>query len=171
MAQAMDDLLSRARAGDMEAFTELVKVHGPDVVRLCTIVTADPIIAQDASQNTWRKVWLHLGALRDPERFRPWLYRVAANEAKQLLRRNRRHASERLDAVQGPAEPVDLTQRMALESALQTLSAEDRELLAWRYVLGMSAPEIAAGIGLTPEGVRSRLMRIRDHLREELSDE
>jgi len=57
---------------------------------------------------------------------------------------------------------------VALHEALSSLSAADRELLAHRYLFGFSSGEIGALVGLSPEGVRSRLNRVRDRLKKEL---
>ena len=51
------DLVALARAGDREAFTALVQMYGRDVQRLCTVITTDASLAEDAAQNAWHRVW------------------------------------------------------------------------------------------------------------------
>lgn len=93
---------------------------------------------------------------------------VAANEAKQVLRRNRRHVAQRLalagdlSATSGPDVDHDL------RDALRSLQPAERELLAHRYLVGLTSDEIGHMLGLSGEGVRSRLKRIRDRLQKEL---
>jgi RNA polymerase sigma-70 factor, ECF subfamily len=100
-----------------------------------------------------------------------WLLRVATNEAKQLLRRDRRHEAQRLDAAHDVAARTEPWEDASLRAALRTLEPAERELLAHRYVLGLSSEEIGRQLGLSAEGVRSRLKRIRDRLQEELGQD
>jgi RNA polymerase sigma-70 factor (ECF subfamily) len=111
--------------------------------------------------------------LRDPERLRPWLVSVAANEARQLVRsRHRRHVAEirvRLpdDALSNTSE---VAERLDLVDAVRRLKPEDRSLLAMRFVAGLDAAEIGAVVGMSPSGVRGHLSRLLERLRKELRD-
>lgn len=169
IAARADQLVGRIRAGDGDAFADLVTEYGPDVLRLCMVITTDRMAAEDAAQNAWQKVWRRIGTLRDPSSLRSWLLRVAANEAKQVMRRRRRQHAESLDlsASLGPvAEPY-----AELRGILSSLNPDDRELLAHRYVLGLTSEEIGRHLGLSAEGVRSRLKRLRDRLQKEMTDD
>lgn len=78
-------------AGDAEALARIVGAHHDDMARICCVICGDQDMAQDAVQAAWPIAWRRLGSLRDPERLRPWLIAVAANEARQILRRQRRY--------------------------------------------------------------------------------
>jgi RNA polymerase sigma-70 factor (ECF subfamily) len=163
-----DDLARRAAAGDREAFTELVDAYGPDVLRVCMLVTTDRSLAQDAAQETWQKAWARLHTLRDPDRCRAWLLRIAVNEAKQQLRTLSRQRARLRDGG-GSEDGIALSDgTMDIRAALSRMASEDRAILAWRYAAGLTSDEIAGYVRLSPEGVRSRLKRIRDRLRKEL---
>jgi RNA polymerase sigma-70 factor, ECF subfamily len=162
-------LVRAAAAGDRSAFTELVATHHRDLLRLAMVITADPELAEDAAQAAWQQAWRKLRQLRDPARVRPWLLSIAANEARQALRRRSRLVvmpSELSDE----SRPRDLIDSMDLARALAGLKPEDRALIGLRYVAGFSAPELAQALGLSSEAVRSRLKRILDRLRMELSE-
>lgn len=171
MAASVDGLIARARAGDAQAFSGLVALYGPDVLRLCTVITTDPTLAEDAAQNTWQQVWRRLDTLRDTRSLRPWLLRVAANEAKQLLRRNRRHIAQSLDLAADVAGATVRAEDVVLRDALAALDPAERELLARRYLLGLNSEEIGRQLGLSAEGVRSRLKRLRDRLEKEIEQD
>ena len=81
-----------AVAGDELAFARIVDTYHRDLVRVAYIVAGDEQLAEDAAQSAWSIAWRKLGSLRDPERLRPWLVSVAANEARQLLRSRHRRA-------------------------------------------------------------------------------
>ena len=148
MTDTNEGLVARAVAGDADAFSALVAEFGPDVLRLCAVITADRGLAEDAAQNAWRQAWLRLSTVKSPASVRAWLLRVAANEAKQVLRRRRRRPEsslEQTDPIRARGgDPQDFA---ALRDALRMLRASEREVLAYHYVLGFSAEEIGARLG------------------------
>jgi len=57
------------------------------MVRVCQLICGDPELAQDAAHAAWPIALQKLASLRDPDKLRPWLVSIAANEARQMLRR------------------------------------------------------------------------------------
>lgn len=165
----LDGVMRRSEA----AFSELVAEMDTDLLRLAFLITADSDAARDAVQTTWETLWRRPPNLRQPERLRSWLLSVAANEARQVVRRRRVGASLERRATGGGEllDPEQAVANMDLGRALLTLSVDDRELLTLRYVLELSSSEVAAHLGISPEGVRSRARRALSKLREELRDE
>jgi RNA polymerase sigma-70 factor, ECF subfamily len=166
--------VARAAAGDESAFARIIEAHYHDMTRVCFVICGDLDIADEAVQAAWPIVWRKLGTLRDPGRLRSWLVSIAANEARQLVRRRRRRVVVEL-AVAGALTPdVDPAGRVAdldLANALAALDPDDRALLALRYVAGFDATELAKAIGRSPSGTRARLARLLDRLRTELRDD
>jgi RNA polymerase sigma factor, sigma-70 family len=162
-----------AAAGDADALARIVGAHHDDMARICFVICGDPDLAQDAVQAAWPIAWRKLGTLRDPAALRPWLMSVAANEARQMVRRQRRHPVVEIELADVGSRQGDPASRAAvadLAIALRRLSPEDRALLALRHVAGFDATEIARALGMSPSGVRSRLARLFARLREELED-
>ena len=171
---ATGDLLTRARAGEREAFTALVEQRHAELVRIAYAVTGDLDAARDVAQLAWIKAWQRLPTIREPERIRAWLIAIAANEARQHLRARRRRRMRELtplgpDELPGP-DTVTSADRLDLDAALVRLEPADRGLLAMRYLAGLSADEIGLVTGLTASGVRSRLSRLITRLREDLDN-
>jgi RNA polymerase sigma-70 factor (ECF subfamily) len=165
--------VAEAMAGDTVAFARIVRTHHDDMARLCFVICGDREMAQDAVQAAWPLVWRKLGSLRDPQRLKPWLLTVAANQARQLVRSQRRGRVveiEVADIGSSRGDPQSRTAEADLLVAFRRLSADDRALLAMRYVSGFDATEIGRALGVSPSGVRSRLSRLVGRLREELSD-
>jgi RNA polymerase sigma-70 factor (ECF subfamily) len=167
-------VIASAAAGDELAFGRIVAEHHEDMRRVCVFVARDEVVADDAVQAAWSIAWRKLGSVRDPERLRSWLMRVAINEAKHLMRR-RRHRAELevvIDASREPGgiDPAVGIDRIDLLSAMARLDPDDRALLALRYGAGFDATELSATLGLSPSGVRSRLERIIRRMRQELRD-
>jgi RNA polymerase sigma-70 factor (ECF subfamily) len=170
--------LASAAAGDEDAFARIVAAYHDDMVRVAYLVTCDVDLAQDAVQSGWSIAWRKLTSLRDPDRLRPWLVSIAANEARQLLRKRSRRMVVEItvdeqadDSEARGARTDDRERQLDLINALGWLSAEDRAVVAMRFALGLSSTEIGRAIGLSAPGVRSRLARSLERLRKELSDE
>jgi RNA polymerase sigma factor (sigma-70 family) len=165
--------IARAAAGDRVAFTRIVNAHHADMARVAYVVSGDVSLAEDAVQAAWSIAWCKLGSLRDPDRLRPWLVSIAANEARQMLRRQHRTSIVEIDgrplADAGP-DPSDVIDRLDLVNALGRLKPEDRALLAMRYVAGLGSDEIGSITGMSPSGARGHLSRVLGRLRKELRD-
>jgi RNA polymerase sigma factor (sigma-70 family) len=176
---ALRSMVDSAVTGDEVAFARIVAAYHDDMARVSFVVCGDVTLAQDAVQAAWPKVWAKLGTVRDASRLRPWLVSVAANEAKQLARsRNRRWVREvAIDDREGGgpsralSDPGDRAGELDLANALAGLDADDRILIALRYAAGLTSDEIGRVIGMTGGGVRARLKRLLNRLREELHDD
>ena len=170
---AMSDgsVVARAATGDRAAFTLLVAAHHPDMLRLAGVIVGDPDMARDAVQTAWQRAWTGLRRVKDHDRIRAWLLAIAANEARQILRRRRPTEAMTEDMFAGLPDPVDRFDDLDLKAALDRLDPRDRELLGLRYVLGFNSVELGAQLGLSPEGVRGRLKKLIDRLRAELTDD
>ena len=171
-------VVASAAAGDEVAFAGIVAAHHDDMIRVAYLVTCEVDLAQEAVQSAWSIAWRKLASLRDPDRLRPWLVSIAANEARQLLRRRRRRqvteisVDDRAQGIEARGPRMDEREReLDLINALRWLPAEDRAVVAMRYALGLNSSEIGRATGLSAAGVRSRLARALSRLRKELGDD
>jgi RNA polymerase sigma-70 factor (ECF subfamily) len=167
------ELLDLAARGDEAAFEQIVATHHAEMRRIGFLIVGDPDLAQDAVQQAWGIAWRKLPTVREPARLRSWLIAIAANEARQLVRQRRRRSEVEL-LVDPPgwvaSDPGGALANLDLVDALGRLKVEDRVLLALRYVAGFDSTEIARMIGGSASGVRTRLARLLDRLREALTD-
>ena len=164
--------VTSAAKGDDIAFGRIVADHHDDMRRVCVFVTRDEALAEEAVQIAWSVAWQKLGSLRDPERLRPWLIRIAVNEAKRLLSKRSRRTSVEFVAhsapVVGGVDPATGIERIDVLAAMERLKPDDRGLIAMRYVMGFDATELAAATGMSPAATRQRLKRLLDRLRRDL---
>jgi len=169
-ALSLDSIVGRAAEGDERAFALLVRAHHESMLRVAFVIVGDRDVAADAVQNAWSVAWRRLGTLRDPRAVRSWLVAIAANEARLSLRRQRRRTVVELAMTPGggAGDPWDRIAVVDLQRAMRHLSADDRTLLALRFVAGMESGEIAMHLHLSASGVRSRLARLLERLRTEL---
>jgi RNA polymerase sigma-70 factor (ECF subfamily) len=168
---AIDATVRLAAGGDQAAFAQLVTEHHAAMARVAYVICGDAEATRDAVQSAWAIAWRRLSSLRQPEQVRSWLVAIAANEARQAVRRSRRATVVNLSAAldrRGDGDPADAIRVIDLERALREIKADDRLLLALRFVAGLDSTEIARHLGLSASGVRSRLDRLLDRLRTEL---
>jgi RNA polymerase sigma factor (sigma-70 family) len=161
-----------AGAGDEAAFARLVATHHADMARVAFAACGDRELAEDAVQAAWLVAWRKLHSLRNPERVRPWLLAVTANEARQILRRRHGPVVEIEVEIPGDprGDPSTGIERVDLRRAFARLSPDDRALVAMHYAIGLGSDELAVAVGSSPSAVRMRLSRIVDRLRKELRD-
>lgn len=170
-------LVSRARAGDAQAFGELVALHQEVAFRVAFLVLGDAAEAEDAAQEAFVRAFRALGRFRTGEPFRPWLLRITANQARNRRRSAVRREGLRLRVTEGwtdAAAPsaestvVDDERRRELLAAINALPLDDRIVLGARYFLDLSEAETAAVIGAARGTVKSRLSRARTRLHQRL---
>jgi len=166
------EVIASAASGDDIAFARIVAAHHAELVRICHMVARDRTIAEEAVQATWSIAWRKLGTIRQPDRLRPWLVAIAVNEARKLLKKRSRRT--RIELIGEPPErdggvdPATGIPYLDLQAALERLEPDDRALLALRYVAGFDASELAAVLGISASGTRTRLERLLKRLREDL---
>ncbi len=173
-ASVIESTVRLAASGDDVACARLVGDHHDAMLGAAFVIVGDADTAREAVQAAWSIAWRRLPGLRDPERVRPWLVAIAANEARHLVRRQRRRTIVEISAgTDQPvaADPADGISFVDLERALHRLTVEERTLLALRYVAGFDSTQIARYAGLSASGVRSRLARLVDRLRKDLDHE
>jgi RNA polymerase sigma-70 factor (ECF subfamily) len=167
-------LVAAASRGEVLALEQIIALYHRDLTRVCVVVCGgDGDLAEEAAQAAWPIAWQKIRTLRDPDRLRPWLISIAANQARMLLRQRRRGVVDisAADELSNRDDPSSSARQLDLRVALQSLEPQERELLALRYVAGFDSTEIGRALGMSASGVRTRLERLLARLRKELDDD
>jgi RNA polymerase sigma-70 factor (ECF subfamily) len=176
--EADGQLVARVQQGDKRAFDVLVLKYRHRIFSLVSRFVRDPDEVQDVVQEAFIKAYRALGGFRGESAFYTWLYRIAANTAKNhLVSRARRppgadlevEDAEQLDAawalrdVEDP-ESLLMTEQLreAVETAIRRLPEDLRTALMLREFEGLSYEEIAEVMGCPVGTVRSRIFRARE---------
>ncbi len=159
-----DPAVLAARDGDRLAFERLHAAH-EGMVRAVLLAHAPRTDVDDLLQDVFLTAWESVSTLRDPGAFAPWLASIARNRARDAHRRAH-GAVPLVDLPARPAPPSD-DAREAL-AALRALPDAYRETMSLRFVAGLSGPEIAERLGMTPGSVRVNLCRGLALLKERL---
>lgn len=179
-AAELVDAIRRARVGDSNAWADLYRQFAPAVFRFCRRAMPSREDAEDATSEVFLKVRGKLDQYDASRPFNAWLYRVAANQCWDLLRRRRvRQDMETGDIETIPLEhpdPGQLERLLAERSAaqvrkgLEQLPNRTRMALTLRYYADMSYDEIAETLGVRRAFVGVLLLRARHQLRRVLEE-
>jgi RNA polymerase sigma factor (sigma-70 family) len=160
-------LRSRAARGDATAFAAVYERHHQALYRYCRSILRHEEDAQDALQNTFARAFAALQDERRDFELRPWLFRIAHNEAISILRR-RRETSELGDL---PGEDTEIEQRVSEREELRVLRHDLADLpdrqrcaLVLRELNGLSHAEIGTVLDLTPAAVKQAIFEARTAL-------
>jgi len=173
--------MRRVKAGEEAALGALMAEWEVAVKRLVARLVHNASEAEEIAQETFVRVWLQRGRFRDEAAFRPWLFAIAVNLARNRLRWWRRRPAVSLeDWMEGdsvddrsgsdrPGREMERLERAeAIRAAVAALPGELRETLALFQYEELSHQEIAEALGCTPKAVETRLYRARARLREML---
>jgi len=177
-------LMEKVRAGDMDAFRELVELHQQRVIGTVARMIGDPNDAEDLSQQIFVRVWKSAPRWEPTAKFTTWLYTILRNLVFNECRRRARHKTTSLDAAtddedhpqqfaDGNVKPPDTTildaeMQDAIERAIQELPEAQRMAVIMRRYQDVSYEEIGEVLDLTVPAVKSLLFRARTDLREKL---
>ena len=181
-------LVQRAQRGDLRAFDLLVLKHQGRIAALVSRYVSDAGEVEDVTQEAFIKAYRALGKFRGDSAFYTWLYRIAANAAKNhLVAKGRRPGADAtIEDAEGFDEGGMLSESASpealamggelaevVESALNALPDELKAALMLREFDGLSYDDIADVLGCPVGTVRSRIFRAREavdqRMREQIS--
>jgi len=184
------ELVNRAKNGDLSAFETLVSRYEQRVFNLAMRMLHNVHDAEDVTQQTFLNALEHLEEFRGDASFATWLYRIATNAALKNLRKKRglptvsleesTELQEERDTIPHPEyladwrqSPQELIQnnevRALIQQALDELDEKHRLVFLLRDVEGLSVKETAQALGISEANVKVRLLRARLQLREKLT--
>lgn len=177
-------LVEMVQRGDRSAFNVLVLKYQHKVLKLVTRYVRDPVEAEDIAQEAFIKAYRALPSFRGESAFYTWLYRIAANTAKNVLASSRRrlvdydldlqdpddYAAQVLLKDSDTPEGMLLTEeiRQTVTEAMQQLPDDLREAITLRELEGLSYEEIAEVMECPVGTVRSRIFRAREAIDKKL---
>ena len=171
MAIDIMHLTMQAKAGDADAFGMLYESHARDMYRYALYALGNESLAQDAVQDAALAALRAIHSLRDPESFRPWIFRILANRCKRLLRS--KYAAQGTVSLEEQFQDIaaddgPLERALELRQAMAALPGTDREIVMLSVIEGYDSGEIGRTLGLPAGTVRSKLSRALAKLRKEM---
>lgn len=169
------ELIARVARGDERAFLQLYDCHASRVHGLTLRILGDPMLAEEATQDTFLKLWSRARQyLAERGAFLPWLLTIARRVALDRLR-----LEARRPALSNSTDPDEIWQNLpdtdsntdearwrAMYFAVQNLHPDQRKVIELAYYQGMSQSEIAEVLSLPLGTVKTRLRAAMEKLRE-----
>lgn len=173
---ALDDyLVLLAQGGSREAFARLAARWTPKLLTFATRSLGRTEVAKDVVQDTWESAVRGLSRLKDPARFRVWLYSIAARKCADALRGKYRdlRTAESAQAMSETSADTERAsnERLDVAAALKRLPQEQRIAVSLFFGEDLSVDEIAAVTGAPSGTVKSRLFAARKALRGVFGEE
>lgn len=187
----MDDtsvLVEKAKAKDLFAFEELVRIHQNKVYALCLHLSGNRDDAQDLAQEAFFRAYRAIGSFRSEADFGTWLHRITVNVCLNFRRKNSGRQTLSLDEPYRGEDGGETLREIAstngdpllavekkefqdlVRSALGDISEEHRAVLVLREMEGYSYEEVARAVGCTLGTVKSRLSRARESMRRRMTE-
>lgn len=179
-------LIDRILSGESSLFHELVRPYERGLYLAANALLRNHADAEDAVQEAILKAFTKLRQLNKREKFRSWLFRIVANEARLKRRNSHGHLFESLEGErqadkefmprdfadwrEDPMESMERTEiREAVSKALEDLPDTYRQIFILRDVQELSVSECAKVLGIRTGAVKVRLHRARLMVREKLA--
>jgi len=175
-------LVERARGGDRDAFEKLIELHQGEIFRLVFFRTRSRIDSEDLTQDIFMSAFKYLPQLKDSDRFRSWLYRIALNRVHDFHRKNKFLAffgiTEHRDATEvADVEPhlnpgaLDTVIRkefwLHVKQLTKRFSRMEKEVFFLRFVDDLNLREIAQTIKRSESAVKTHLYRAIKKFKED----
>lgn len=170
-------LVARAQAGDHEAFSSLVRPSHSRMLGAAMLILRDPDRAQDAVQEAMVLAWRHVRALRDPEAWDAWLYRLTVRACYRLARSQRRRDVVELQLVPAPEPAIEydfstnVAERDRLGREIGRLPLDQRTVMVMHFYLDLPLSDAAAILDIPIGTAKSRLHRGLETLRVAMAEE
>jgi|ERR1019366_5500292 RNA polymerase sigma-70 factor (ECF subfamily) len=167
------DLVLRARNGDHDAFTALAAAAFDRLHRTARLILRSDDLAADAVQEALVAAWLHIRAVRDPDRFDAWLHRLLVHacyrEARRVKQREIVEIQMTAPDARGAGDAQNQTaMRDQLERGFRRLTPEQRAVLVVHHYLALPDAEAAIVLDIALGTYKSRLHRASAALRAAL---
>lgn len=170
----LEELVSDALAGDRSAFACLLERETPSAYRAALAILRSTEEARDVVQEAAIRAWQELPRLKRADAWPAWFRRIAVRQALDE-RRRARHTRESpliVDAWPGATDPTaNSDDTLTLLAAFGCLPPEDRALLALRFHLDLTVPDVADALRIRVGTAKARIHRAIAKLRAELGDD
>jgi RNA polymerase sigma factor (sigma-70 family) len=165
------------RAGEPEAVRQVYRSYGPTVFAVAHRMLGDRSLAEEATQQTFVQAWKAASRFDAGRELGPWLTTIARRVAIDLYRRESRRATAPLEAV-APDDPAIVTLPPGVDQvsdawevrrAVDSLPADEREVVRLQHLEGHTHAEIADRLGVPLGTVKSRSHRAHQRLAARLA--
>jgi RNA polymerase sigma-70 factor (ECF subfamily) len=170
-----DELILKSREGDRDAFRQIVQIHQEFAYAVAYRFLGNATDAEDAVQESFLKVWTHLGDFDPSKKFSTWLYRIVTNACLDHVKSSKRRravmvSSSEVDrAVSGSGPDTAFEEKEAVRMIhrfVRELPVKQRMVFILRDLQDLSVEETARVLKSSQASVKSNLCHARKFIRE-----
>jgi RNA polymerase sigma-70 factor (ECF subfamily) len=170
--------ITRAKLGDIDAFTEIVDAYYSRCLRFARAMLRNPDDAEDMVQEAFVRLYRALPRYEERHRFEPWLFHILGNCCRTANTVHHREASrtsdderalERVTAADDPSRSAEMGWSEAVRRALGEVPEHNREIFLLHHIEGLSYEEIERMTGVKQSALKMRVKRAAEALRARLS--
>lgn len=186
MGEVAARVIKRVKAGEEQAFAELIDLYQNKVYQICLHMTGNRHDAEDLAQDTFMRAFLNMDAYDPEKRFSSWLYRIATNVSIDRLRKRKPDLYLDADIPAAPGmtlysrlaadeklpedQLIHLEMRGMVQKGIGRLPPKYRSAIVLKYMEDLTLQEISEVLDIPVATVKTRIHRGREALRVILSD-
>ncbi len=182
--EQLSPLVEKAKEGDRDAFEQLMVLHQDEIFRLVFFRTRSRVDSEDLTQDIFMSAFKYLPQLKDSDRFRPWLYRIALNRVHDFHRKNKFLAYFGFTESWDDADVADIEPHLdpgALDTVIRKefwshvkrltkrFSRMEKEVFFLRFIDDLNLREIAQTLHRSESAVKTHLYRAIRKFKEDTS--
>lgn len=169
----------KKKKDNMKLFEEKIYPIYKELYRFISCITRNETLAEDALQNTMEKAYGSIASLREPDKFKAWIFTIAKNETITLLRKYRRDTVMVCDNIDAEVEDTKLLPdelminnevRDYIIELINQLKPEYRDIILLRYYTDLSLQEIADVLNTNLNTVKTRHKRAKTKIAMKLKE-
>ena len=173
------NILNRIRMGDKSAYKELINRHKDYAFTVAYRILNNREDAEEVAQDAFMQVFGAMNSFNGESKFTTWFYRIIFNAALMQKRKNKlesvdiENSSEAFLVIHSSDSAEDLQKnerKMAIQKALQNLSADDAVMITLFYLNELSLEEIAEITKISAETIKVKIHRARKRLADEMKN-
>lgn len=161
------ELIKRAKRGDVKAFSQLYAAIYKDLYRFALYVTRHEQNAEDAVSEAVISAFENISELRKDTSFKSWMFTILNNRCRKIMMRENGKTSEIPDKKEFSTDP-DYARQQDVKRAFEALDEDDRIIIAFSVFGGYKSEEIAGMMEKNAATVRSRKRRAFEQMRKML---
>jgi len=162
-ADSLEKLVKSAQKGDRNSFSQLIQATEKDLYRFLVHLTKNPVLAQDLFQESYIKALENIKNLKDPSRFKSWLFRSAKNLFLDFVRSPKNKDYDRLEDKEiVSANTPEYEKVLQVQVALNKLKEDSKLAILLVDLEGYSYKEAADILDISENALRSRIHRARE---------
>ncbi len=165
-----DQWIKRIEQGEQSAADELIEAYYPEILHYCLWHAPNKELAEDAAQESFLKVIRYFDRYSHKGKFRPFLYRIAANTCVDLWRKERKQEIPLEELTEEPAYEDPAPASLELQQLVRGLPEDLQEIVLLRFGQDLTLREISQVVGLPLRTVQSRLRAALKRLKKEFTE-